>query len=56
MATNPPAGDGHRIGAVRSRSQFERPNGNWQKRNLETGRFMPVKDDGKPWKGVRKGK
>lgn len=56
MATNPPTGDGHRNGAVRDRSQFERPDGNWQKRDADTGKFMPVKDDGEPWKGVRKEK
>ncbi|MCG3169759.1 MAG: hypothetical protein CALGDGBN_01282 [Pseudomonadales bacterium] len=56
MATNPPSGDGHRNGAVRGRSQFERPNGNWQKRNSGNGQFMPMKDDGKPYKGVRREK
>jgi len=54
MATNPPKGDGRRNGAVRERSQFERPDGNWQKRDTGTGKFMPVKDDGTPYKGVRK--
>lgn len=54
MATNPPTGDGQRKGAVRDRTQFERPDGNWQKRNSNTGQFMPAKDDGKPFKGVRK--
>ncbi len=56
MATNPPKGDGHRNGAVRERSQFQRQDGNWQKRNGDNGRFMPVKDDGTKWKGVRKEK
>ena len=32
MATNPPTGDGHRNGAVRDRSQFKTPTGNWAKR------------------------
>lgn len=54
MATNPPVGDGARKGAVRNRSQLQRPDGNWQKRNRGTGEFMPVKDDGTPFKGVRK--
>jgi len=54
MATNPPTGDGHRNGAVRDRSQLQRRDGDWQKRNKENGQFMPVKDDGKPYKGVRK--
>lgn len=57
MAKNPPAGDGHRIGAVRERSQTQTPSGNWVKRNAETGRFMDVKTTDKtPFKGVRKEK
>ncbi|MPN42924.1 hypothetical protein SDC9_190482 [bioreactor metagenome] len=55
MATNPPKGDGHRNGAVRNRSQVRNPvNGNWIKRDSDTGRFMDQKMDGKPFKGVRK--
>lgn len=45
-------GDGYRIGAVRSRTQFERSDGHWQKRDENTGQFMEVKDDGQPFKGV----
>ena len=57
MATNPPKGDGHRHGAVRDRSQVLNPvNGNWTKRDAETGRFMDQKKDGKPFKGVTKEK
>ena len=57
MATNPPAGDGHRNGAVRKRSQtFNPQNDRWVKRDSETGRFMDQKSDGKPFKGVRKEK
>jgi hypothetical protein len=57
MATNPPKGDGHRIGAVRNRSQVQNPiNGNYTKRDAETGRFMDQKTDGTPFKGVRKEK
>ena len=56
MATNKPAGDGHRNGAVRKRSQTKTPSGNWVKRDAKTGRFMDVKSDGKPFKGVRKEK
>ena len=44
MATNPPSGDNHRNGAV------------LVKRNAETGRFMDVKQNGAPFKGVRKEK
>lgn len=57
MATNPPPGDGHRVGAVRDRSQVFNPaNQRWIKRDTETGRFMDQKADGKPFKGVRKEK
>lgn len=56
MAKNPPKGDGHRIGAVRGRSQVQTPNGLWTKRDTATGRFMDVKQDGTPFKGVRKEK
>lgn len=56
MATNPPSGDGHRNGAVRERSQTKTPAGNYVKRNSNTGRFMDVKSDKKPFKGVRKEK
>ncbi len=52
MAKN--TGDGYRIGSVKDRTQFQRPDGLWQKRNDDTGQFMPVKDDGTPWKGVTK--
>lgn len=55
MATNPPYGDGHRIGAVKDRSQFQNPeNGIWYKRDKETGRIMDGKADGTPFKGVRR--
>lgn len=57
MATNPPSGDGHRNGAVKKRSQTYNPvTDQWVKRNADTGRFMDVKQDGKPFKGVRKEK
>lgn len=56
MATNKPYGDGHRIGAVKSRSQFQTPSGLWAKRNLENGQIMDVKADGTAFKGVRKEK
>lgn len=57
MATNPPAGDGHRNGAIRKRSQFLNPvTGLWSKRNAENGRIMNNKMDGTPFKGVRKEK
>lgn len=56
MATNKPKGDGHRNGAVRQRSQTQTASGNWVKRDTKTGRFMDVKSDSKPFKGVRKEK
>lgn len=57
MATNNPAGDGHRNGAARQRTQTQTPSGNWVKRDSETGRFMDVKTTDKtPFKGVTKEK
>lgn len=57
MATNPLSGDGHRNGAVKGRSQtFNPKTEQWIKRDSETGRFMDVKKDGTPFKGVRKEK
>lgn len=57
MARNLPYGDNHRIGAVCSRSQTLNPKTNlFTKRNTETGRFMDVKQNGAPFKGVRKEK
>ena len=57
MATNGKPGDGHRNGAVRERSQAYSPQTEqWVKRDTETGRFMDVKKDGEPFKGVRKEK
>ncbi len=55
MAKNPPIGDGHRVGAVRGRSQAYNPQNNrWVKRDTETGQFIDQKADDKPFKGVRK--
>lgn len=57
MATNPPAGDGHRNGPVKGRSQVFNPKTEqWVKRDKSTGRFMDVKQDGTPFKGVTKEK
>lgn len=47
-------GDGYRIGAVRGRTQYQRQDGNWQKRDEGSGLFMEVKNDGRPFKGVAK--
>ena len=55
MAMNPPAGDNHRNGAVRNRSQFKNDRtGQYVKRDTQSGRFM---DNSKhPFKGVRREK
>jgi hypothetical protein len=34
--------------------QFQRPDGLWQKRNEDDGRFMEVKQSPDPFKGVAK--
>jgi hypothetical protein len=52
MAKN--TGDGYRRGAVTARTQFQRPDGHWQKRDERTGQLMSVKDDCTPFKGVAK--
>lgn len=55
MAKN--TGEGHRNGEVRGRSQVENPRtGQYVKRDTSTGQFMDVKEDGTPFKGVRKEK
>lgn len=56
MATNGQPGDNRRHGMVRERSQTQTPSGLWVKRDANTGRFMDVKQDGTPFKGVRKEK
>ncbi len=57
MATNLPAGDGHRKGMVRNRSQtYDPKNNSWIKCDSSTGRFIDQKADDKPFKGVRKEK
>lgn len=50
MATN--TGKGYRQGAVKSRTQFQQPNGDWQKRNEHGGQFMERKSSEGPFKGV----
>ncbi len=54
MATNNDKSDGHLDGAVRDRSQVQRPDGHWIKRDGDTGQFMNVKHDKAPFKGVRR--
>lgn len=52
MARN--TGSGFRRGAVTGRTQYRRDDGHFQKRDERSGKFMEVKDDGKPFKGVAK--
>ena len=59
MATNKPAGDGHRNGAVKDRSQLKTEvmgEGRYTKRDSSTGEFMAQKKDGEKFRGVRKEK
>jgi hypothetical protein len=54
MATNKPAGDNARKGAVRKRSQLKNKlAGGWTKRTKKTGEFVAVKKKTK-FKGVRR--
>lgn len=50
MAKN--TGEGYRIGSVDGRTQLDRPDGYWTKRNRDDGRFMDVKSDRAPFKGI----
>lgn len=50
MAKN--TGDGFRRGSVTSRTQFERRDGLFQKRDERTGQFMEVKQSEGKFKGV----
>jgi len=53
MAKN--TGKGYRKGAVDNRSQTYNPKTkDWVKRDTQTGEFIDVKQDGKPFKGVAK--
>ncbi|MBK7957220.1 MAG: hypothetical protein IPK03_03380 [Bacteroidetes bacterium] len=57
MAKNGKAGDGHRNGAVKDRSQtFNPKTETWVKRDTGNGQFMDQKSDGKPFKGISKEK
>jgi hypothetical protein len=57
MARNKTPGDEKRAGAVKARSQIKNElTGTWTKRDDKSGKFMDVKADPKPFKGVRKGK
>lgn len=52
MATN--TGKDHRKGAVTARTQFQQPNGEWQKRDERTGQLMERKESPGAFKGVAK--
>ncbi len=55
MAKNGKVGDGHRNGAVRERSQTFNPKiEKWVERDKNSGQFINVKSDSKPFKGVTK--
>lgn len=54
MAKN--TGNGSRVGSVKGRTQTQAPNGNFVKRDANTGRFMDQKSGGSPFKGVAKEK
>lgn len=54
MAKN--SGSGYRKGPVKSRSQTQTPSGNWVKRDATTGKFLDVKSDKSPFKGIKREK
>lgn len=57
MATNAPAGDNHRNGAVRKRTQLKTEvmgADKFTKRSKETGQFMDQTKTSKKFKGVRR--
>ena len=54
MAKN--TGHGSRQGAVKGRTQVHNPKTGWVKRDAGTGKFLDGKQDGKPFKGVRREK
>lgn len=54
MAKN--SGGGYRKGAVTGRSQTKNSSGHYVKRDAASGKFLNVKSDKSPFKGVRKEK
>lgn len=52
MAKN--TGNDFRRGSVTGRTQFQRPDGMYQKRNERSGHFMEVKQSSGAFKGVAK--
>jgi hypothetical protein len=59
MATNAPAGDGHRNGAVRKRTELKTKvmgEEHYTKRGKKSGQFIDQKKDGKKNQGGPQGK
>jgi hypothetical protein len=57
MSTNKPPPDGHRVGAVKDRSQTKTEIDDverYTKRDTTTGQFMDQKKDDEKFKGARK--
>ena len=57
MSTNKPPPDGHRVGAVKDRSQLKTKiddEAHWTKRDKSSGQFLDQKADDEKFKGVRK--
>ena len=55
MATNRTSGDNRRHGAVKQRSQVFNPKTEqWVKRDINTGKFIDVKQNGELFRGVKK--
>ncbi|MBB4658208.1 hypothetical protein [Parvularcula dongshanensis] len=52
MAKN--TGEGYRIGAVKDRSQVQKDDGSWAKRDAGDGTFIDNKAAPDPYKGVAK--
>ena len=57
MAKGKASGSDRRVGAVKGRSQIKNTlTGTWTRRDDKSGKFMDVKADPKPFKGVRRSK
>ena len=57
MAKNKTVGDKQTRGALKARRHIKNPiTGTWTKRDDRTGKFLDVRADPKPFKGVRKEK
>lgn len=54
MAKN--SGSGHRKGAIKGRSQLKAASGHYIKRDAKSGKFLAVKSDKSPFKGIKREK